>query len=259
MEKDNPNPSLTGTVGVGQIVPAGAVGRGAVLNQASTSNNQQGVALMNQGVRSGIDALETVQVRMDQQKTVWKSKLPADIPAATALARIYQAVGSALQNKTTVDQQSHHTVAIIVPAGAVGCGAFLNRDSTGNNQQGVALMNQGISSGIDALETMQVRMDQQKIVWKSKLPADIPAATALARIYQAVGSALQNKTTVDRIGAQGEGATVYVTDGEAAILLATGKSSEPVPVNIAALEVKSNTLNNAHVEAEKFFNFKEIG
>lgn len=139
-----------------------------------------------------------------------------------------------------------------VPSGAFGRGSVLNRATTGNYQQGVALVNQGVRSGIDDLENVQLRMDQQKNVRKYKLPIAIPAATALARIYQAVGSALENKATVARIGAQVEGATVCLTDREvnvpmaytttagqkeldlatvgsnyqAAILLTTGKSGE---------------------------------
>lgn len=43
-----------------------------------------------------VDAIETEQLRRTQQKPV--SKLPRDIPVATALGRIYKVVGSALQN-----------------------------------------------------------------------------------------------------------------------------------------------------------------
>jgi len=87
---------LNGTVGV--VHATGAFGSGAALNQDTSDNKQQGVE---HEVRIGkIDALQTGQVSRDQQKIAMKAKLFSDIPAATALAMIYQAVGVALQNKT---------------------------------------------------------------------------------------------------------------------------------------------------------------
>lgn len=93
-----------------------------------------------------------------------------------------------------------------IETGDAGCDDVLPGDTTGGKQQQGALFNQRCCTGkvavlqtmqssrsgmVDAIEIGQLSKDQQKSV--SKLPRDIPAATALARIYQAIGSSLENR------------------------------------------------------------------
>ncbi|OIT29599.1 abc transporter g family member 27 [Nicotiana attenuata] len=98
---------------VKENVSAGFIGDGAVLNRGTTINKQYGVALVNQGIRSSIDAGETVQVRKDQQKN-----LPTGIPAATEVDGVLQ-VGNPSLDATNATGLIERKAATLIAATGV--------------------------------------------------------------------------------------------------------------------------------------------